>query len=122
MSEFGAGLPSNVPNLDSFAECVGVARRTVNDWVQPGARIKPTFADQVAIGLGVHPLDIWPDEWNEYLADALERECRVCLEVKELSEDNYSPRSGRDGEYRYDCKDCERAATRARRARKRALC
>jgi plasmid maintenance system antidote protein VapI len=46
------------------AEHLGVARETILRWRNEGVRIGGTLADVIAIKLGRHPVELWP-EWPE---------------------------------------------------------
>ncbi len=117
--EFGLGIPDNEPSAKSFAECVGVTTKAVYRWMKPGARIEPEMADRVAVALNTLPHLIWPEEWDKYLLDSLERTCRLCKEPKPLDPEHFSPMKGRDLKYRYDCRPCENEAVQARRRKKK---
>lgn len=52
-----AGRPCRAPSL---AEAAQVSRRTVHRWIKDG--IPYWTADRVAIALGRHPVEVWP-EW-----------------------------------------------------------
>lgn len=56
-----APLAQLEPNRSALARRVGCARRTVARWAHAG--LMPAVADEVAARLGLHPADIWGDDW-----------------------------------------------------------
>lgn len=46
----------------TFAQLVGVSDRTITRWRKSG-RILWHVADEAACALGMHPLNIWGDDW-----------------------------------------------------------
>ena len=58
------GIPGTM-----LADLTGINRRTIQRWPERGLR--PFDADQVACALGMHPIEIWPTEWADWLEDAL---------------------------------------------------
>lgn len=50
---------------NEFARMVGVSNRAVARWRAAGDVIPWTTADKAAIGLGLHPIVIWPKEWAD---------------------------------------------------------
>lgn len=48
-------------NLTNIAEMLGVDRRSVHRYAT-GARLDRIAADRLAVRLGLHPLNLWP-EW-----------------------------------------------------------
>lgn len=55
------------PSDDDLASYIGVARCTIQRW-RNGQRIDVWTADRIAIALGVHLLNIWPDHYQEAAA------------------------------------------------------
>lgn len=53
--------PHPLPRQADMAEAAGVSLRTLSRWVN-GGRIRPSIADSIAIRLGRHPREFWP-EW-----------------------------------------------------------
>jgi hypothetical protein len=51
-----------VDSAQRVADRCAVSRRTIHRWLA-GAQTDERTADRVAIGLGTHPLLLWPDEW-----------------------------------------------------------
>ena len=51
------------PEPSVLARRLGVTRRTVHRWAQTGL-VPPTHADRIAVRLGHHPAEIWPNEWS----------------------------------------------------------
>jgi hypothetical protein len=60
--------PSTANDVSAFAKTCGVARPAIYQWRKHGVRIDQ--ADRVAVALGKHPLEIWP----EFHADLQEAE------------------------------------------------
>ena len=60
------------PILDRFAgnkdrdtaDILGVGVHTVRSWRTGRRRIKATAADRLAVGLGLHPAELWPEWWG----------------------------------------------------------
>jgi hypothetical protein len=48
-----------VPGLATFAPMIGVDRRTLYGYRETG--LSADQADRVAVALGLHPLNLWPD-------------------------------------------------------------
>lgn len=46
-----------------FAKMIGVSNRAISRWRAAGGRIPWASADKAAIGFGMHPCYIWPEEW-----------------------------------------------------------
>lgn len=53
------GLEQN--GYRTIAKTIGMSERNMKNWHHHGI---PLFsADKLAVKLGAHPADIWPDEW-----------------------------------------------------------
>lgn len=95
--------PSNIPTVQSFAECVGYSRSTVERWIA-GQPLDWIAADRVAIANNMHPSQIWPEEWATMLADQLVKSCVDCTTEKDVSEFRVDTNSSKLVKSR--CKEC----------------
>lgn len=50
------------PTAGEFARRVGRSRRTIERWKAADA-IPKDAADTAAIAFGLHPANVWPDQW-----------------------------------------------------------
>lgn len=50
------------PSLRHAARIIGCSRSTIQRWSVDGMTV--AAADRVAIGLGVHPVELWPELWG----------------------------------------------------------
>lgn len=48
------------------ARLIGCPSSCVRRWRKTG-RLMPATADKLATRLGVHPITLWPDEWQRHL-------------------------------------------------------
>lgn len=55
------------PSVVVAAEALNVPRRYVYRWTEVG--LDEAEADTIAIGLGLHPIDLWPDEWASLMQE-----------------------------------------------------
>lgn len=46
-----------------ISDRIGVSRRTVWRWRQGVTLVYPATADRVAVRLGLHPANVWGDDW-----------------------------------------------------------
>ncbi len=58
-----ADLSDDAWNSEEFAEMVGVSSRAIARWRTAGNRLDWKVADRCAVALGLHPLNIWGDDW-----------------------------------------------------------
>lgn len=59
---------ADCPNLVQLAHRLGVHRQQVAQYRSRG--LSERQADRVAIALGFHPIEIWPDYWDDVLDEA----------------------------------------------------
>lgn len=52
-------------NDQTVARILNINRVTVGKWRREPQQISEWYADELAIGLGMHPIEIWPDWLDE---------------------------------------------------------
>lgn len=63
-----------------------VTGRSVARWAQQGG-LTPEEGDEIAVRLGLHPLNVWPEQWEAWAAahtivdDLLERDTRKAQRI-----------------------------------------
>jgi hypothetical protein len=63
------GPTNDIPGLEGFVEMLGLEPRTI-DRARKTGTISLVMADRLAIALKLHPIIVWPEEWE---AEALRR-------------------------------------------------
>jgi len=66
-----APLIAMFDDIPTAAHVMATTERTIHRWVTGG--LSPVTADQAAVRVGLHPVDLWPTWFDDALAEDAER-------------------------------------------------
>jgi hypothetical protein len=52
------------PTADNLAAALGVNRRSLQRYRTGAQQLRPHDADAIAVRLGLHPANLWPEWWT----------------------------------------------------------